>query len=222
MAILKKQNPTASGKSFLSLPYKGLASCEDAHLWDQFRLGNKEAFDIIYDRYFQVLCAYGDKFSKDQQVVEDVVQDLFIHLWTKKESLGPTVAIKYYLFLCLRRKFLRVLSHEKKRTSTFSTFENCYTFHLAIQEDPSFFNESEVLLNNLAKALDKLTDRQKEAIYLKFYNNLSFQEVASVMEIEVRSLYNLLSRSLDVLKYNFQQTEVSAALILLFLLNIVH
>ena len=197
-----------------------LAGCEDAALWDRFRHGNKAAFDLIYERYFQVLCSYGDKFCKDTQVVEDVVQELFIYLWTRKADLGKTVAIKYYLFLCLRRKLLRKLTQENRRNSILSSHENFCSFDLTLQKDPSTFLESEELLKNLAKALDKLTDRQKEAIYLKFYNNLSFQEVALVMGIEVRSSYNLISRSLEALKTNMRPKAVSPTLVKALLLNL--
>lgn len=189
-------------------------SFSDAELWEQFRLGNKKAFDAIYDKFFQSLCCYGDRICDNKCLVEDVVQDLFIYLWTEKKRLGRTDTIKFYLFCCLRRKLIRVIDREKRRGDTFSSLkkENL-SFQLALKTNNIPAPEDEEMHVKLTLALTKLTDRQKEAIYLKFYNNLSFQEVASIMEIEVRSVYNLISRTIDVLRGDLRHKELSSALL---------
>jgi RNA polymerase sigma-70 factor (ECF subfamily) len=196
-------------EKFTYLQGEVLNGCSDTQLWNEFRSGNKQAFDIIYDRFFQMLCIYGDRFCKDTTLVEDVVQDLFIYLWNKRENLGRVNIIKPYLLLSLRRKLLRVLASEQKRTCNISVLESekdSYAFHLSLKRRTSTAEEEEIFLR-LSKALSRLTDRQKEAIYLKFYNNLSFQEVASIMDIEVRSLYNLMSRTLDILRNDLDHKE---------------
>lgn len=189
-------------------------SCSDAQLWEKFKAGSKEAFDKIYEKFFQLLCSYGDKICSDKLLVEDVVQDVFIHLWTKKEHLGSTNTIKFYLFLCLKRRLLRVISQEKKRPHTTS---DMYRFNLTLKLLPDVSPEAEEMQMRLAKALKQLTDRQQEAIYLKFYNNLSFQEVASIMDIEVRSVYNLISRTIDILRTDLRHSELSAPSLLSFI-----
>lgn len=196
----------------------GTLSFSDAELWEQFRLGNKKAFDEIYDKFFQSLCCYGDRICDNKSLVEDVVQDLFIYLWTEKGRLGKTDSIKFYLFCCLRRKLIRVLAREKRRGDTFSSLkkENL-SFRLALKTNSIPAPEDEEKHVKLTLALTRLTDRQKEAIYLKFYNNLSFQEVASVMEIEVRSVYNLISRTIDTLREDLKHKELSAAKIIFLL-----
>ena len=186
----------------------------DALLWEKFKAGSKEAFDEIYEKFFQPLCSYGDKVCPDKSLVEDVVQDVFIHLWKKKEGLGGTNTIKFYLFLCLKRRLLRVLSQEKKRPHTIS---DVYRFDLMLKLPPDVSPEAEEMQIRLATALKQLTDRQKEAIYLKFYNTLSFQEVASIMDIEVRSVYNLIGRTIDILRADLKHSKLSASSLLSFI-----
>nr|WP_262918759.1 sigma-70 family RNA polymerase sigma factor [Tunicatimonas sp. TK19036] len=189
-------------------------------MWEEFKLGNKQAFDYIYDQFFQSLCYYGDKICDDKNLVEDVVQDLFIYLWARKERLGKTTAIKFYLFRCLRRKLIRVVSQEKKRPDPFSTLKKeSIPFQLSLQQHTTHTVEEDQLYDKLTQALYQLTERQKEAIYLKFYNNLSFQEVAAVMEIEVRSVYNLIGRTVDILRKNLNQTEVSITTLMVLMLS---
>ena len=196
-----------------------VSSCSDAQLWEQFTLGNKDAFDTIYDRHFQLLCYYGDRICEDKGLVEDVVQDLFIYLWTKKERLGKTNAIKFYLFRCLRRKLMRALTQQKRRTDRHTVLEiNDHRFQLSLQRSSRLPLEEKELQDKLAAALGRLTDRQKEAIYLRFYNNLSFQEVASIMDLEVRSVYNLIGRTLAILRGELRHHEPSTAWLVSFLL----
>ena len=197
------------------------SACSDTQLWEQFTLGDKAAFDTIYDRHFQSLCCYGDRICEDKGLVEDVVQDLFIYLWTRRERLGATSAIKFYLFRCLRRKLIRTLAQSKRRADRHMVLKaNDPRFQLSLQEPSGLLLEEE-LQGKLEAALARLTDRQKEAIYLRFYNNLSFQEVAAIMELEVRSLYNLVGRTIKILRGELCHPEPSAAwLIPLFMLGL--
>lgn len=193
----------------------------DAALWKLFKDGHKKAFDVMYDRLFQPLCWYGDKICAHQELVEDVIQDLFIDLWIRRAHLGGTDSIKFYLFRCLRRKLLRRMGQEAKRNAYFSS--QALDFHLDLSDKSAATatSEEEERKTTLALALNKLTDRQREAIYLKFYNNLSFQEVASVMDIEVRSVYNLIGRTIDILRADFKKkNEATTTIPLTFIFSI--
>ena len=202
--------PSQNGSSN-DLTEPDLSCGSDARLWDQFRGGNKNAFDIIYDTFFQSLCSYGDRICTDKSLVEDVVQDLFIYLWTKKERLGKTNSIKFYLFCCLRRRLMRVLAQEKRTSGLHAVLEpDRYHFRISLKESSTPSLEEEALRTKLTSALNRLTERQREAIYLKFYNDLSFLEVATIMDIEVRSVYNLIGRTLALLRAVLRPKEPSA------------
>lgn len=203
----------------LDLPGEAYGQIPDAQLWELFKAGDKKAFDIIYDRLFQPLCGYGDKICEDKNLVEDVIQDLFISLWTRRGNLGGTDSIKFYLFRCLRRMLIRRMQQEEKRNSPYSSASRT-NFQLELSaKAPSvaISEEEEERKQILSQALHKLTDRQREAIYLKFYNNLSFQEVAEVMEIEVRSVYNLVGRTIDILRADFKNKHSTEVISLSFI-----
>lgn len=193
----------------------------DASLWAFFREGHPKAFDMIYERHFQALCWYGDKICPDKALVEDVIQDLFIALWTRRTYLGQTDSIKFYLFRCLRRKLLRSMMQESKKKDTlWATAKTAFPLTDKITDTSSIEQEREEMLT---LALQKLTDRQREAIYLKFYNNLSFQQVASVMEIEIRAVYNLIGRTIDILRADMKEPgKVTAITFLSFIVSILN
>jgi RNA polymerase sigma factor (sigma-70 family) len=177
----------------------------ELELWKAFRSGNLEAFTLIYENYVQILYNYGCKLTIDKAMVEDGIQDLFIEIWKKKESLGDTNNIKYYLFKCLRRK----LVHKIKESNTID-----YKFLSETTEDSSWesnlidIQQFQLQQAHLQKAFQLLTKRQKEAVFLKFYENLSFQEVASVMGLGIKSTYNLISKALDILRLYLRKLDL--------------
>src|SRR5690606_3537124 len=79
----------------------------DQELWNSFRKGEEQAFAQIARQYYPGLFSYGAKFSRDREFVNDCVQDLFLELWSKRESIGDTQFVKFYLFKSLRRKIHR-------------------------------------------------------------------------------------------------------------------
>ncbi|MEK6479712.1 sigma-70 family RNA polymerase sigma factor [Catalinimonas sp. 4WD22] len=213
----KDDKPSAASDTLVNpcLPGEAYDQISDAQLWELFKASDKRAFDIIYDRLFRPLCGYGDKICADKSLVEDVIQDLFISLWTRRGHLGSTDSIKFYLFRCLRRMLIRRIQQEEKRSSAYSSASRT-NFQLELSakaHSTAISEEEEERKRILSKALYKLTDRQREAVYLKFYNNLTFQEVAEVMEIEVRSVYNLIGRTIDILRADFKNKHSSTEVI---------
>lgn len=168
-------------------------------LWNEFRAGSLEAFTNLYGKYLRPLYNYGKKFSKDTAFVEDCIQDLFVELWKNKAGLNATESPKYYLFKSLRNKIFRELNSNKP---LFEAVTEEYNFEI------EFSAETNLLYNQtlfdqqqyLHRALQTLTKRQREAIFLRFYENLSYEEVASIMSLELRSVYNLISKAIDALK----------------------
>jgi RNA polymerase sigma factor (sigma-70 family) len=178
----------------------------DAELWQAFRSGDEDAFDYIFEKYVRVLYNYGHKFTRAAEVIEDCVQDLFIELWEKRTVVGPTDSIKYYLFKSLRLKIIRRLGREQKYTGADHAAETheftisfSYEFHLITDQ------ADQEQRQELVAALNALSNRQKEAIQLKYYDNLSYPEIASVMAISVDSVYKLISAALATLRKHVRQ-----------------
>src|SRR5687768_14856374 len=82
---------------------------EDIFLWDTFRRGGKDAFEALYHQYVDQLYNYGMHIILDRTVVEDSIQDLFLELWQRRQFLGDTDGIRFYLCKSLKRKILRKL-----------------------------------------------------------------------------------------------------------------
>jgi RNA polymerase sigma factor (sigma-70 family) len=188
---------------------------KDEELWQSFKLGNEIAFGKIYDQYFNSLYNYGIKISRDKQLVKDCIQELFIELWRYKANLALVNSIKYYLFKSLRRKLVREIQN-KGIFSDISAEE--YHFEMVLPYESLIVQKqiSEEQSKELLKALNSLSKRQKEAIFLKFYENLSYQEVASIMSITVKSVYKVILSGIDSLRKNLKRICVIAFMASLF------
>lgn len=180
-----------------SLP---LAGENDQEVWQRFKMGDRQAFSQIYTLYVRVLHTYGLKITPNRERVQDAIQDLFIELWKNRETIGHTTSIRFYLYTCLRRKITRHLVGEARFVSaeqlaeTESSATEPHESHL-IENQAS--DQQRILLQ---KAMDKLTQRQREALFLKYYECLSNVEIAQLMAIHEQSVYNLVHQGLSLLK----------------------
>lgn len=180
-------------------------------LWIAFKKGRTDAFDAIYRNYIQILYNYGRKFTNDSDLVRDCIHNLFLELWNHRQSLSDVYAVKPYLFKGLRRKLMRALSQanamqDLSHDDAFAISSSYETQHLhdQVEEDRK---------HHLLGIINKLSKRQREAIFLKYYENLSYEEVAAVMDISINTVYNLLS--LAIRKLREQVSKVSFTIIII-------
>lgn len=170
-------------------------------LWDQFRAGNEEAFATLYKEFVNVLYHYCTHFAQDKPLIKDCIHDLFVELWKHRQNIGPTTSVRFYLMASIKRKLVRHLTAEQK-ISSHDDVQNgllpgCDPSHearLIHHEEDSHINAC------LHRALERLPRRQREAVYLRFYENLSNEEISTLMQINIQSVYNLIFGALSNLK----------------------
>ena len=201
--------------NFVSEAFLPVAGLSEMQLWQEFKAGNQPAFDYIFAQYIRLLYSYGHKFTPKAAMVEDCIQDLFIELWEKKHLLSDTNSIKYYLFKSLRRKLTRALEKEKHILGQVALEEDYYFEIIFSHETQLITNQiTEEQHNSLTEALAILSKRQKEVIYLRYFNNLSYEEVASIMGLNLNSTYKIVSKAIHTLK---QYLKLPVAILLLLL-----
>jgi RNA polymerase sigma factor (sigma-70 family) len=169
---------------------------QDITLWESFRNGDREAFALLFRRHYEALFRYGSKFTVATPVLEDTIQELFMELWQAK-SRTPVLSVRAYLLKALKYKLL------KKYTQMLNTlplreeeggFEWSHETSLIARQDSV---EKEKIV---VEALNRLSNRQKEIIYLKYYQNLSYEEVSEIMNINYQAARNLLYQAIKSLK----------------------
>jgi RNA polymerase sigma factor (sigma-70 family) len=198
--MLAKSKYGPPSKKNASVKEQGL---DDITLWQSFKKNNDLAFSILYNKYVQRLYDYGMHACKDKELVLDCIQELFARLWDKRDTVAVADSVSAYLFQSFRRLLMNRLIR-KRKLSLSPLQDDAFEFAPSSEEDmveKEIINERSRLLN---ASLETLTKRQREAIFLKFYNELSYQEVANVMDLHVDSVYNLISKAIEGLRKNIK------------------
>jgi RNA polymerase sigma-70 factor (ECF subfamily) len=172
----------------------------DQQLWQKLREGDKKALSDIYQAQVDALFRYGCQFTQDQRLVEDMIQDLFIELWKNHATLGTTDAIRQYLLVALRRKIIRQLQQssqrQEKAAQHWSTASDTEAADYKLIENETVSAQQQ----QLNKALAQLSDRQREVLYLKYFEGFNYKEIADMLQINHQSVRNTATAGLKALR----------------------
>jgi RNA polymerase sigma-70 factor (ECF subfamily) len=170
-----------------------------AHSENSYNQENEQTFSSIFRLYFDSLYNYGIRITGNRELTEDCIQEIFFRVWKNNINLTSITNLKSYLFKALRRQILNMLDLKINQISKEEVNEN-----IAIEFSPEDFfvlkQSEERIRNKVIKALQKLPHRQSEAIYLRFFENLGFSEIAVIMNIRVQSVKNSVLKGLTLLK----------------------
>lgn len=188
-------------------------------LWQAFLSSDKEAFACLFEEYADAMYAYGCKMTSDAELVKDAIQDVFVKLYKNRLSLRENVMIKGYLFVALKRTLLNLL-HTHATLSLEDGDGVCFKIDLLSQrfyeEDSSCgCCEEEETRQQLLKALDELTDRQREAIYLYYIQEIPLNELSVLLDMNYQSTRNLIHRAITKLRQHIQPTSYASIPLLL-------
>ncbi|UCS92010.1 sigma-70 family RNA polymerase sigma factor [Echinicola marina] len=191
----------------------------DELLWDRVKMGEDEALAEIYTRYADKLFNYGTQITNDRDLAYDIVQDVFLYMVSKKHQLGEIKSVKNYLYSSYRRKLLRVLKRNRKIKLN-EDYERLDGFKMEVEAD--FYALTTPFTLDIKKLLHKISNdlpvRQREIISLYFFEQLSYKEIAGIMDFSnLRSARNLLYKALNNMSEVLKKHEdVLFLLVLLF------
>jgi RNA polymerase sigma factor (sigma-70 family) len=173
----------------------------DSIEWQKFQSGDKDALSGIFLSYHDDLFRYGLKLSGNQDVAEDCIQDLFLKLWKNRQRLKQVEHIKSYLLRSLRNHLHDSLELSQNNTTSIeNTDENIFQVEYSPEDFLINSQVSEETRNRVIEALNQLTPRQREAIYLRYFEEMDFETIAHVMEMNIQSVRNTIFRGMQVMR----------------------
>ncbi|WP_294562747.1 RNA polymerase sigma factor [uncultured Bacteroides sp.] len=180
---------------------------DDLALWNLLIKGDQKALEILYQKYYSLLLNYGLKCNPNKELIKDCIQDLFVNLYQNSSVKTDNITVRSYLLKALRNNLLYKLSSQKEENSLDES-----VFHIPENEDlfEQLFpkNDQDVLLaRRLMDAVSQLTPNQKSVLYLRYVKELSYKEIADVMDMNVQSSMNLANRALTKLRSLIGQDE---------------
>ncbi len=173
---------------------KHISNKSVVQLWYNFRMGDEYSYTSLMEIFTNPMFRYGTRFVENGDFVKDCIQDVFFELWNRREKIRQAESVKSYLFKALRMRIFR----EKSKWKLTESLDENYEFIIEFDVEANIIKQelSEEICLKLRKILDSLPKRQKEILYLRFYEGMDQDKIAEVMDINRQSVYNLLHESI--------------------------
>lgn len=173
----------------------------DTELLASLQMGNDSAFEEIYNRYLRKLIAFARKNIKVKEDCEEIIQNIFLDLWSRRAHLAHITSLEAYLYQMVRYSVVRYFQHKK----VIQKFEAHYAFFEVMYENPQTeFDKKEDLREQLMKSLTGLPDRCREALRLRIFENLSNGEIADRMSITKGTVENYMVTAFEHIRNSGQ------------------
>lgn len=189
------------------------AEFDNTLLWAAVQAGDSAAFQHVVESYYSKLFSYGAKFTKDQELVKDCIQDVFVEVWSRRERLSAVESILGYLLKSLRRRIAR--QRERNRFLLLDEFDETLPFGIEFSFEASLIADQtqQEHIRQLTRLLEQLPKRQKEVIYLRYYQQLDYPEIAELMGLSRQTVYNHMTDALNKLRRYWDERLLTLLLI---------
>lgn len=175
----------------------------DQYIWWKIKKGDKKAFEVLYKSYYSCLCLYAYGLIADEEFVKEIVNDVFLKVWEKRDMIQIKFGIKPYLYksvynscidnrkLIRRLRFFRADDHISFKLEEIVECDSEYII------DKIIYNELE---KDVARGIDKLPGRCKEIFVLSRFELLSYIEISEKLNISVNTVKTQMSRAMERLR----------------------
>lgn len=194
-------------------------------IWEAFRAGDEKAFSCLFYLYSDDLFYYGCSITNDRELVKDSIQELLCSLWERKSQCPTVNKVKYFLLAGLRRILLRKMQQQQRLVLTPIGEEeqktSNYPFVVVSTEEDLIREERHAASQiQLMRAIQGLPPRQQEAIHLRYYQGLSYAEMAEVMAVQKGSVGQFIAQAIRALRKKMMRTDLTFFLPFLCLLHL--
>ncbi len=177
----------------------------DEILWKGLMEGDQDMFLALYRKYYHSLLFIGLKEIKDAHLVKDAIQQQFLYLWEKRESIQPAKNVKAYLVSSFLRKLTADWKRSEKTDNLQVAWNNAAEMPLPTPEESLIWkDEQQQLYRLLMDHINALPARQRELIILRFYEGLSYEEIVQRTHLTHRTVYNKIHEALKKLKLELE------------------
>lgn len=170
----------------------------EPRLADEIRNGNEEALFSLMTLYYNDLYKYGLRFTAESSLTKDILQQFFLHIWENRKKLQAVGNIKGYVVVAFKRFLIQELRKISRQVAldVQSTDELEYPYEDYI----IIFQQEKLLRKILFQAIKILSPRQKELLRLRYYEQLSYDEIAKKTSLSKRTIYNKIHEALKKLR----------------------
>lgn len=170
---------------------------EETFIFNRMVDGDKEAFRFFFERYYADLCNLVHIYLHDPVISEEIVQDIFIYLWEKKEKIKIESSVKSYLLRAAKNRSLNFIRNEKIKSEILTKLEKK---DYNDREIPDQVLDASQLREIINTAIDSLPERCRQIYILGKEKNLSYREIGEELGISVKTVEAQMSTALKRLR----------------------
>lgn len=158
---------------------------------------NDELFEQLFKAHYKALHAYATTILKDIDIAEEVVQNLFLKFWEKRELLSIATSIKAYLYKCVYNDSLNYLKHENVKLK----HQNFTVYTMDTSSEPASAKaELTELETKLRAALNELPEQCRTIFQLSRFEELKYKEIAEQLGLSIKTVENQMGKALKILR----------------------
>jgi RNA polymerase sigma-70 factor (ECF subfamily) len=172
--------------------------------------GNEQALKEIFTRYNKLLYSYAYKKLEDQEEAKDLVQDLFIRLWSNRESFLLKTSLPSYLFRAVRNRALDIFAHKKIKSDYIASFQ---AFIDLPQSTTDYLVREKDISALIDREIQSLPPKMREIFILSRKENYSHKEIAKKIGISEETVTKQIKRALKILRLRLKLVLIIAFLL---------
>lgn len=161
------------------------------------RINNESEYEFIFRQYYQGLCNYAAMFLKDMDSAEEIVQNVFVKLWEKRETVNIEGSVKSYLYKSVYNASMNELKHQKIKDNYLQMQANKEQF-----EQPLTGTHLKELEKHIEKALMSLPEQCRLIFKMSRFEDLKYREIAGVLNISPKTVENQMGKALRLMREN--------------------
>lgn len=190
------------------------------NFWQKFLDGQDdyEAFSRIYNLYINDLLSYGVSLGFAEETCRDAAHDLFFKIYTEKNRLSSVKNPTSYLFRSFRNHLFNIQKRQNRLSPDLTLEKSAFTTEITILDSMISEEETQKLKRIVEDLLKELTPRQREAIYLRYMQEMDYEDIAVLLDMNVNSARRLVSRGIDSLRDKTLNMGNDSLTVLIFLL----
>ncbi len=172
----------------------------DLFLWSKVKQGDKEAFELLFNKYYSVLCILSKRYTDDISASREIIQNLFITLWEHRADLNITTSLKSYLFQAAKFNSIRYVEKDRKNGLHLHEMPEP-------EQDKAFFDPIEYaeLQGKILETIETLPEQCKRVFTMSRFEQLKYADIAKKLEISVKTVESHISKALRILEHNLSQ-----------------
>ena len=160
------------------------------------KICTESEFNELFNLYYEELCRVVMPVIKDADVAEDVVQDVFVKLWVRREELEVNTTFKAYLYKAV---VFRALDHLRKQKSTAKVNEDLKVIYSQTHNNTEAAIEEKELMIAINEGMDKMSENMRMIFQLSRFSGLKNREIAEQLDISIKTVESNIGKALKLM-----------------------